>query len=72
MRGGVLKFLRKQLARLFSKKKSRYCHSPVVIVGSGIVVFVQKLSFSNISVITEVVYLKLRLAVYYQKGNPYQ
>ena len=29
------------------------------------------LTFSNMSVISEDMYLKLRLAVYYQKGNPY-
>ena len=30
------------------------------------------LTFSNISVITEDIYLKLRVVVHYQKGNPYQ
>ena len=30
------------------------------------------LTSSNISVITEDIYLKLRLVVHYQKGNPYQ
>ena len=30
------------------------------------------LTFSYISVITEDIYLKLRLVVHYQKGNPYQ
>ena len=30
------------------------------------------LTFSNISVITEDIYLKLRTVVHYQKGNPYQ
>ena len=29
----------------------------------------QKLTFSNISVITEDIYLKLRIVVYYQKGT---
>ena len=53
------------LARLFMKKT--YCHSPAVVC-----VIVQKLTFSSISVITEDIYLKLRLVVYYQKGNPYQ
>ena len=33
---------------------------------------VKVLSFSNISVITEDIYLKLRVVVHYQKGNPYQ
>ena len=55
-----LKFGLKFLAQLFLKKTSRSCHSPVV---RGIVV--QKLTFSNISVITEDVYLKLRLIVFY-------
>ena len=31
----------------------------------------RKLTFSNISVITEDLYLKLRIVVHYQKGNPY-
>ena len=53
------------LARLFLKKTSRYCHSP----GVG---FVRTLTFFNISVITEDIYLKLRVVVHYQKGNPYQ
>ena len=30
------------------------------------------LTFSNISLITEGIYLKLRLVVYYKKGNTYQ
>ena len=30
------------------------------------------LTFSYISVITEDIYLKLRVVVHYQKGNPYQ
>ena len=30
------------------------------------------LTFSHISVITEDIYLKLKLVDYYQKGNPYQ
>ena len=54
------------LVWLFWKKTSRYCHSPIVVVG---IVVVQKLTFSNIFVITEDIYLKLRLVVYYQKGN---
>ena len=58
------------LARLFSKKMSRYGHSP------GVVVVVRRrantLTFSNISVITEDIYMKLRVVVHYQKGNPYQ
>ena len=60
------------LARLFSKKTSRYCHSAGVIggvVGGGVV---RKLTFSNISVIIEDIHLKLRIVVHYQKGNPYQ
>ena len=57
------------LARLFSKKTSRYCHSP------GVIVFRRRaktLTFSNISVITEDIYLKLRIVVHYQKGNQFQ
>ena len=62
------------LARLFSKKTARYCHSPG---GGGVLVVVvwlcaKTLTFSNISVITEDIYLKLRVVVHYQKGNPYQ
>ena len=30
------------------------------------------LTFTNISVISDDIYLKLRLVVYYEKGNPYQ
>ena len=30
------------------------------------------LTFSNISVINEDIYWKLRIVVHYQKGNPYQ
>ena len=29
-------------------------------------------TFSDISIITEDIYLKLRVVVHYQKGNPYQ
>ena len=56
------------LARLVSKKKLRYCHSPSVVIG-GVVGDVRHLTFSNISVITEDIYLKLREVVHYQKGN---
>ena len=57
------------LDRLFLKKTLRYCHRPGVIGGGG----VRKLwHFSNISVITEDIYLKLRIIVHYQKGNTYQ
>ena len=38
------------LAQLFSKKTSRYCHSPVLV---SVSVVVEKLAFSNISVISE-------------------
>ena len=53
------------LARLFSKKTSRYCHSPSVVVGSVVVVVgggggVRKLTFSNFSVTTEDIYLKVK------------
>ena len=50
------------LARLFSKKTSRYCHSPGIVVGGGggggVVVGVVRIlyTFSNISVITEDIY----------------
>ena len=50
------------LARLFSKKKSRYCHSPGV--GGGVVRKFH-LTFSNISAITEDINLKLRIVVHY-------
>ena len=61
------------LARLFSKKTSRYCHSPHVVVGVVVVRRRAKtLTFSNFSVIAEGIYLKLRIVVHYQKGNPYQ
>ena len=58
------------LVPLFSKKTWRYCHSPVV--GGGILWRAKTLTLSNISVITEDIYLKLRIVVHYQKGNPYQ
>ena len=57
------------LARLFSKKTSMYCHSPGVVVVRR---RAKALKFSNISVITEDIYLKLRIVVDYQKGNPHQ
>ena len=61
------------LARLFSKETLRYCHSPGVVAG-GVVVLrhAKTLTFSNISVITEDIYLKLRVVVHDQKGNIYQ
>ena len=46
------------LARLFLKKKL------------GGIVIAKTLTFSNISVITEDIYLKLRLVVDYPKGEP--
>ena len=62
-------------AWLFSKQTSRYCHSPGV-VGGVVVIVVRRhaktLTFYNISVITEDIYLKLTVFVHYQKGNPYQ
>ena len=55
--------------KVFSKKTSRYCHIP----GVSVVGVVQKLlTFSNISVITEDIYLKLRTVAHHKKGNPYQ
>ena len=59
------------LARLFSKKTSRYCHSPGV-VGGGIVVVRRRAKTLTFSNITEDIYLKLRKIVHYQKGNLYQ
>ena len=58
------------LARLFSKKTSRYCHSSGVLVG-GVRIRAKTLTSSNISVISEDIYFKLRVVVHYQKGNPY-
>ena len=69
------------LARLFSKKTSRYCHSPGVVVANESASDnwrrrrwrrAKTLTFSNISVITEDIYLKLRVVIHYKKGNPYQ
>ena len=63
------------LARLFSKKMSRYCHSPGVVVGGGVVIVRRRakpLTFCDIPLITEDIYLKLRIVVHYQKRNPYQ
>ena len=51
---------------------SRYCHSLGFSGGGGVVVVqrhVKTLTFSNISVITEDIYLKLRVVVQYQKGT---
>ena len=59
------------LARLFLKKTSRYCYSPGIGSGSVVRRHVKTLTFS-ISVITEDIYLKLRVVVRYQMGNPYQ
>ena len=56
------------LARLFSKKTSRCCHSPGIVVQCR----AKTLTFSSISVITVDIYLKLRIVVHYQKGDPYQ
>ena len=59
------------LAWLFSKKTLRYCHSPVIVV---VVIRLRSchgaktLTFSNTSVITEDIYLKLKLVVNYQRG----
>ena len=57
------------LAQLFSKKMSRYCHSPCVVSAAW---RRRAKTFSNISVITEDIYLRLRVVVHYQKGNIYQ
>ena len=46
------------LAWLFSKKTPRYCHRPGV---GGVRRRAKTLTFSNISVITEDIYLKLRI-----------
>ena len=56
------------LARLFSKKMLRYCNSPGVVGGGGVFIVwrgAKTLTFSNISVITEDSYMKLR-----SKGEP--
>ena len=55
------------LARLFWKKALRYCHSPGFLQWR----LVKTSTFSSISVITEDIYLKLRVVVHYQKRNPY-
>ena len=68
MKSYVLAFL----AWLFQKKTSRYYQSPDVAGGGVVWRRAKTLTFSNISVITEDIYLKLRIAVHYQKGNPYQ
>ena len=45
-----------------------FCHCPG-IVGGCKRRHAKTLTFSNISVITEDIYLKLRVVVHYQKGN---
>ena len=45
---------------------SRYCHSPGIGIAAA---WCKTLIFSNISVITEDIYLKLRVFVHYQKGT---
>ena len=60
------------LAQLFLKKTSRCCHSPGIVGGGVVVRCMKTLKFSNISVITEDIYLKLRVVVHYQKMNPYR
>ena len=55
------------------KENVEDCHSPGMVGGGGGIGVVRKRTFSNISVITEDIYLKLGVVVhYYQKGNPYQ
>ena len=61
-----LAFIPHLLARLFSKKTSRVCHSSRRRRRRAKTF---KLTFSNISVITEYIYLNLRLIVYYQGGR---
>ena len=72
--GSTLLPIQQFLARLFSKKTRRYCHSSGVVcvcvcVCIVVIVVVQKLAFCNISVITEGIYLKLGLVVHYEKGE---
>ena len=58
---------------VFAKKTSRYCHS-LGIVGDGVGGIrrcAKTLTFSNSSIITEDIYLKLRIFIHYQNGNPY-
>ena len=50
-----------------SGENLRYCYS----LGLVVVVVVQKMTFCNISVITEDMYLKLRVYFHYPKSNPY-
>ena len=50
----LLRIVIQFLARLFSKKTSRYCHSPGVFR-----------RLAKTSVITEDIYLKLRVVVHY-------
>ena len=69
---GYVSFAATFLARLFSKKTSRHCHSPGVVVGVVARCRAKTLTFSIISVITKDIYLKLRIVVHYQKGKPYQ
>ena len=51
-----------------------YCHTPGVVGGGSVIVrhCAKTLTFSNIFVITEDIYLKLIVVVNYQKGNLYQ
>ena len=55
------------LARLFSKKTSRYCHSPGRRRRRR---RAKTLTFSNISVIIEDIYLKLGVVFSLSKGEP--
>ena len=57
----------KSLVRLFSKKNVEVLSLPWRRRGHG-----KTMTFSNVSVITKDIYLKLRVVVHYQKGNPYQ
>ena len=51
------------------QEKGRYCSSLGVV--AVVFVIVQNLTFCNISVITEDIYLKLWVCVHYPKSSPY-
>ena len=52
----------------FFGQNQRYCYS---LVGIGVIIMQKTLTFSNVSVITEDIYLKLAICVHYAKSNLY-